>query len=315
MDMPNEDEQNKERSKVSLRIGEVQVELEGTYDSIKKLMDKELFDFAKSLEGTTKQLPSSTETAPKLTPKTPEITPKEKTVPPPSKPSTTPETPAKKSRLFTIAKKTEKTNKRKIGWKPLAIALVMVCIMLSAGLVGVIAVYLPMVSNLDSQIAEKDTELAALSSQVSSLNTQVLSLRTNLAQNESYIANLEEGIDVLNSRLEGYFNIISLNVSTYLFEAGTLQFTQEANSSTITFQNVLDYAGYVIVDTLSSSNTTYVQLLYSSYGVNYDHNVTVATSGVAYFPVLPGAVEIVVGNTEPTGSDSVDMSVVAIYYY
>jgi len=313
--MPNEDEQNKERSKVSLRIGEVQVELEGTYDNIKKLMDKELFDFAKSLEGTTKQLPSSTETAPKLTPKTPEITPKEKTVLPPSKPSTTPETPAKKSRLFTIAKKTEKTNKRKIGWKTLAIALVMVCIMLSAGLVGVIAVYLPMVSNLHSQIAEKDTELAALSSVVSSLNTQVSSLRTNLAQNESYIANLEEGLDVLNSRLDGYFNIISLNVSAYLFQPATQSLTQDANSSTVMFQSQLDYAGYIIADVQSSSNTTYVHVLYSYYGVNYDHNVTVATNGVAYFPVLPAVVTIRVGNTEPTGSDSVDSTVTAVYHY
>jgi len=59
--MPSEDEQNKERSKVSLRIGEVHVELEGTSNNIKKLMDKELFEFTKKLEETRK--------LPKLLPK------------------------------------------------------------------------------------------------------------------------------------------------------------------------------------------------------------------------------------------------------
>ena len=54
--MPKKSEQNKERSKISMRIGEVEVEFEGTSDNIKKLMEKELFDFAKRLEGTVKQL-------------------------------------------------------------------------------------------------------------------------------------------------------------------------------------------------------------------------------------------------------------------
>ena len=122
--MTKEDEQNKERSKISMRIGEVQVELEGTYDNIKKLMDKDLVDFAKELEGTTKQLPPSTETAPKVvprapeTPKTLEVAPKEKAVPPPppsSKPSAPSGPPPQKSRLFTIGKKTEEKGNKKIS--------------------------------------------------------------------------------------------------------------------------------------------------------------------------------------------------------
>lgn len=89
--MPNEvkqnnDEQNKEHSKVSVRIGEFQVELEGSHGNVKKLMCKDLFDFIKGLQETIKQLPASTEVTPEVTP---EISVEEETVPPLGRPSTT----------------------------------------------------------------------------------------------------------------------------------------------------------------------------------------------------------------------------------
>jgi hypothetical protein len=82
MSMPESNEQNKEHSKVSVRIGEFQVELEGTHGNVKKLMGEELFDFIKGLQETTKQLPPSTEV-------TPEVSPEEEAVPPLGRPSTT----------------------------------------------------------------------------------------------------------------------------------------------------------------------------------------------------------------------------------
>jgi len=80
--MPDENEQKKEHSKVSVRIGEFQVELEGTHANVTKLMGKQLFEFIKGLQETTKQLPSSVEV-------TPEVAPEEETVPPLGRPSTT----------------------------------------------------------------------------------------------------------------------------------------------------------------------------------------------------------------------------------
>ena len=74
--MTNKDEPKKDRSKISLRIGEVQVELEGTSSNIRKLMDKELVEFAKDLETTTKKLPPPTEITPKVTPRISEIPPR-----------------------------------------------------------------------------------------------------------------------------------------------------------------------------------------------------------------------------------------------
>jgi hypothetical protein len=81
------------------------------------------------------------------------------------------------------------------------------------------------------------------------------------------------------------------------------------------FSDLLEYVGVLIVDVQLTSNTTYAQVIYNSYGVNYNKNVTAGTSGTAYFPVLPGGVEIRIGNTEPTGSDPVNSTVSVVYYY
>jgi cell division protein FtsB len=324
MDMPKEDEQNKERSKISMRIGEVQVELEGTYDNIKKLMERDLVDFAKGLEGTTKQLPPSTETPPKVIPRTPEtppktleVAPKEKTVPPPppsSKPSTS-GPPPQKSLLFATGKKTEEMGKRKIGWKRITIALVVVCILLSASVVGVIAVYLSTVSSLESQIGEKDTNIAALDSTVSSLYSQIASLQASLDQINSTNTNLQATVDYLNTALAYHLNIIAMNASEYIVVP--TEYTQPQNETTTVYQDAVQYAGYVGVTVQSSSNSTYVRIryYYASGLISYDQNVTVAESGSAYFTVLPATIEITVGNTDTDTGDSVTGTVSVTYYY
>ena len=317
--MPKENELNQDRSKISIRIGEVQVELEGTQENIKKLMNKELFEFTKGLEATTKQQPPySTETTPKISAKKPEVAPKEKAVPPPSppsEPSTPAQTPSQSSRVPSIGKKTEmgKMGKRKIRWKPVAIALVLVCIVVSAGLVGVLAVYLPMVNDLNSQIAEKDADLATFTTQIGSLNAQVASLQNSLDQSNSTIENLQEGVETLNLQIQSYLNLLYLNASAYLFSQTPV--SQNASTYTPLFQDTIQYAGYVGVSVQSTSNTTYVQALYSSFRVNYNNNVTVGLAGTAYFPVLPGTLEIRVGNTDTYQGNFINATATAIYYF
>lgn len=304
--MSDEAEKKTERSRISVRIDEFQVELEGTYDNIKKLMSKELFDFTKGLQETRKQLPSSTEITPEVTP-----TPKEKTVPPPSKPSATSEALSQPSRVSTIGKTTDKGGQKKIVSRTMVIALGMVCIVLAAGLVGAIAFYLPMVSSLESQIAQQDntilslnSQISSLTSQVSSLNSQVLSLQSSLNQSNNSLVSLEEV-------LLYYRSIVYLNETMSLF--ATQAVIQDANTSTTVFNGSIYYAGYVSVGVVSSSNTTYAQVVYSYHGVNYNHTETVGTSGTASFPVLPGEIEIRIGNTEPV--ENVTATVSATYYY
>ena len=315
--MPDKGEQDKERSKISVRIGDVQVELEGTRDDIRKLMNKELADFAKGLEGTkTQPSPAPTEPALKPTPKTPEAAPKEeknKPPQPPIKPSATSQPPTPPSRVPVMGKKPVKAGKTRVSWRTAAIALVMVSIMVSAALAGVIAVYLPMVDSLQSQVADKNSDIADLNSQISSLNAQISSIQTSLNQSDLTIADLQDELSALNSTIETYLGIIFLQASGNLLSDGIVSQNQSAFS--VVYQNGIQYMGYATVSVQSTSNTTYVELLYSSYGVNYDHNVTVGTEGTASFPVMPSTVEIRVGNTEPYTGALVNSTVSATYHY
>jgi predicted PurR-regulated permease PerM len=59
---------------------------------------------------------------------------------------------------------TENKSQKMVVNRTAAIAVAIICIILAASLVSVIAVYLPMVNNLNSQITEKNTEIADLNS-------------------------------------------------------------------------------------------------------------------------------------------------------
>ncbi len=308
--MSDKDEKKKEHSRISVRIGDVQVELEGTYDNIKKLMDKELFGFTKGLQETRMQLPSATEITPEVAAKAPQVTPKEKTVPPPTKPPA----PAKvlpQPSMPAVAKTTEKKGQKKIVSRIMVISLALICIVLAAGLVGALAVYMPLVSDLESQIAEKNSTILSLNSQVLSLNSQVSSLQDNFEQANSTIAEYQEALESFNSQIAYYLSVIYLNESGYLFAPQS--FTQAANASDIIYNDDIRYAGYVSVAVESSSDTTYAQVAYSAFGVNYNNTVAVGTAGTAVFPVLPGTIVVSVGNIEPVGN--VTGTISATYRY
>jgi cell division protein FtsB len=313
--MPEKDKQNKEHSKISMKIGDVQVEFEGTTENIKKLMNKEMVDFAKKMEGTAEQRLPSPESAPKPVLKPPEAVPKVKTVPPPSATSIKAEVPIKKPR-FTLGKKTEKPVKKRTNYRNLATALMMICIVLLASVIGVIAYYLPIVSDLNSQIAEKNSAIAELNANVTSLNQQVLALQDDINQQDSEVTDLQDTVDYLNELTEYYVGLLMMNASATLISATTIEPLNASESVMIySYEYGLEYAGYVGVSVESTSNTTYVQLLYNYKTVEFNQNVTVGKSGTAYFPVLPAVIEIWVGNTDTYTGDLVNATVSAAYYY
>jgi hypothetical protein len=90
--------------------------------------------------------------------------------------------------------------------------------------------------------------------------------------------------------------------------------SQSANSYTgWTFE--ADTAGYVAVTVLTTTtNDTYVRVLYCGFGVDYDRQVTVHRGLQVNFPVLPSPqVEIRVGNTNTV--DNATETVTITYWY
>jgi hypothetical protein len=211
------------------------------------------------------------------------------------------------------------TSQKKVAGRTLAIALGLACIVLAAGLVGSIAVFMPQIADRDSTISSMNSTISSMNSTISSMNREIQAFQTTITQimlNQSgsgTSGNATDEIAYLNSTISALTSIIYLNESAYLVANQLVSLDADANTTVFTENVGLYYAGYVTVDVQSNSTTTYVQVVYSYHGVNYDNTITVGTSGTAAFPVLPSPLVIILGNTETV--DTVDATVTATYYY
>lgn len=190
------------------------------------------------------------------------------------------------------------------------IALAIVCVILAASLVGVVAVYQP------NQIAEKQATIDSLNQQIAALQfqlTQTVNVSTYVLQIASLNAQLSDLNDTLTSV---YTDSLSYQQIAQLQKSGVMyqqDLTQNANSYTTIWNNDLGYAGYIVIQATSTANTTYAEVLFTFGDATFDYNKTLGTSGTAVFPVLPSTVEIRIGNLMQ--ADTNNATVTATYYY
>jgi hypothetical protein len=192
------------------------------------------------------------------------------------------------------------------------IALAVVCIILAASLVGVTAVYV----NNQSQITSRDKTIAALNDNITSLELD-LSQAPNATIYETQIGYLEEQLSSLNENLTELSSSYSdLQQLVQLGDSGILyqdSFTQDANSTTVLFDSAIQYTGYVVIQELSSASSTYAQVIYTYGNYNFNYNQTLGTSGTALFPVLPGPLQVIIGNQNETSTNTGNAT--ATFYY
>jgi hypothetical protein len=208
--------------------------------------------------------------------------------------------------------------KKKIDKK--VTALTLICVILASSLVGVIAIYqLNPNSDLQAQINQKDDLINLQQTQITSLLTQIATLKsqlsqaTNVANSSDYsteIASLQQSLSDANTQVSTLYNILILNQSSSLISQQAI--SQNGNSTSTVWNDQILYAGYLFVQADATSNTTYAEVLYSFAGVNFDFNQTLGTTGTATFPVLPGAVEVRIGNTM---QGVVNNATVTVTYY
>jgi predicted PurR-regulated permease PerM len=173
------------------------------------------------------------------------------------------------------------TTEKKMVSRKVAIGLAIACIVLLASLFGTILFY----SSTASMINDKDRKISELEEQITALTTRVANLTIFQA-----IANLARSITWVDSK-------------TVSIQAGY----ETVWNATAT------YAGYVSVDVYSSTTSNiYARVTYSSYGVDYDKNMTVGMGGTAVFPVLPASIQISIGNL---GTAVANATVTIIYHY
>jgi len=195
------------------------------------------------------------------------------------------------------------------------IALAVICVILAASLVGVIAVYQP--TGLQEELAEKDALISSLQAQIVSLQSQ-LAQAPNATTYQAQITSLNQQITNLNATLmAAYEDMVSMQSALNLALSAVPyddSFSQDANTTTVVWTGTLVYAGYVAIVAEATANTTYAEIIYSL-GENYyfNYNQTIGTSGTAIFPVLPGDVQISIGNINQTEANNVSATITYCY--
>ena len=205
---------------------------------------------------------------------------------------------------------TLETSQRKVVGRTVVIVLGLICVILAAGLVGVLAVYLTG-STSASEINRLKAENTGLKGNMTALTNQYTTLQNSLSQANANLESLRADNADLQDYATSLLNVLNLNASATLIRDQAVQL--EAGENVTVFNNFIDYAGYITVQVTSDSNSTFAQVIFSYRNFNFDNTLVVGKSGAVAFPVLPGSVTVNVGNTELT--DAVNATVTATYIY
>ncbi len=191
-------------------------------------------------------------------------------------------------------------------------ALAIICVILVAGVAVTLALYLPSqasASEKDQTIASLNQQIAALQSQLEQVpDTSIYTQQINSLQ--AQISNLNATLSSMTSDYQALTNIVNLEKTGNLYSGN---FTQDVNATTTLFADTVGYAGYIAVQATSNTTTTYAQLTYTFSEHTFSYNQTLGKDGTALFAVLPGAVELKIGNVGEADANNVTVTVV--YYY
>jgi hypothetical protein len=228
-------------------------------------------------------------------------------------------------------------SEKKVVRRNVAIALGIVCILLIAGIGGAMAYYSMVINDKNTAYDTYASSHSHTNSGFNTLNetyqdyfgthshtnseydslnityqNYVATHSHTNAEYDAYVANhhyTDAEYNSLNATYQDYMtshhhtdaeynnlsDIVNLAKSTVWVDDQTI--SQPAHSYT-PWTVSASYAGYVSVWVQTSTTTnTYVRVIWSAYGINYDQQITVGTGGTAVFPILPCSnIEIRVGN-------------------
>jgi cell division protein FtsL len=183
---------------------------------------------------------------------------------------------------------TEKVVEKRVVDRNVVITLGVACILLAISLIGAGAICL-----------SQNSQITTLQNKTSLLKTAASSLETAVSDAEGKIVELRSMIDLQNSTVLVYSETVDQQAGSYRF-----------------WSLRVDFAGYVSVNVpMSTSTTTYVEVLWSARGVMYDDTIIVGANGTAVFPVLPTNVEVRIGNTDSANGPAVLATVTVTFYY
>ena len=115
----------------------------------------------------------------------------------------------------------------------------------------------------------------------------------------------------LQNQMSEFYDIVGFACSSDWITNQAI--SQPANSYS-RWRNFTGYAGILHVSVLSSTtDKTYVQVIYETQGINYDQRIEVGSSGLASFPIMPTWIEVRVGNSDTINGATETVSIVFSY--
>jgi hypothetical protein len=211
------------------------------------------------------------------------------------------------SQAFGEEEQVDFMSEKKLTGRRSLVVLSILCIVLLVGLTAAMISY----ARLDSAYNDKTSEFDTYAANHSHNNTEYDAF--------SHANWLLEAYKMTHTHLDYYYTwlIDTLNLERNAIWTLNQIISQPADSYT-SWYNVgfnASYAGYISVDVQSSTtNNTYVQVIWSSYLASFDQKIVVGTNGTANFPILPTSnIDIRIGNSNIF--DGATENVTATYYY
>jgi flagellar basal body-associated protein FliL len=231
-----------------------------------------------------------------------------------------------------------KVNEKKVVGRNVVIVLGIVCIILVAGIGGVMAYYMRTVT--DKNITY-DSLQSAYNDYVANhhyTDSEHFSLQSTYNDYVSSHHNTNSEYDSLQAQNTNLQNEVDdLDAIVHIAKSSTWTNSEIINQPANSYwsfsirpssTNQVTYAGYVAVQVHSSTtDKTYVRVIYSTYvitsitdghasvtALDYDNQISVGASGTAVFPVIPISIlEIRIGNTDPINGATETVTI--RYYY
>ena len=182
-------------------------------------------------------------------------------------------------------------------------------------------------ASLQSQITSANDQVSSLKNQLTSANSQVSSLQTQLADtnsqisalkgqltsvtSESYISTLQSQLNAANAQITSNQTILSLMAWTNIIDNASFQMNsgQEVQAASFTAA----YAGYIVIKGRCSTASGYIRSENIFSGSPLINRNAFRTGDTVIIPVLPGTINVYLGNMDPTGNPTATLTIVSYY--
>jgi predicted nucleic acid-binding Zn-ribbon protein len=169
------------------------------------------------------------------------------------------------------------------------------------------------VSSLKNQLTSSNAQISSLQGQLADANSQISSLKSQVTAvtSESYISNLQAKLDVANAQITSNQTMLSLMAWTNLIDNAPFQMNSGQEMQVASFS--AGYAGYIAIKGRSSTASSYIRSENIFSGSPLLNRNAFRTGDTVIIPVLPGTINIYLGNTDPSGNPTANLTIV--YYY